>query len=165
MTTNYSLRPVVTPEDRFLQTQRRNKPFRRENGAEAPVTDGTPYEMRCRRRYCENAPSGEKKAPEGGLPTGFRTRCALRRGNDAGGRGSVSAVAVMRLPARKWRRSTGYRRDPVPNPPSGAEFSPEGGFSQQSRPKGTLRRRNDAGGREQEQSREKRATPQRDSPC
>ena len=31
------------------------------------------------RRSCDNAPSGEKTAPEGRFPTEFRTRCALRR--------------------------------------------------------------------------------------
>ena len=62
-------------------------------GTEAP--DGIPY---------ENAPSGEKATPQRGFPTGFRTRCALRRENDAGTVTLHVIAARTRPPAPKRRR-------------------------------------------------------------
>ena len=49
----------------------------------------------------KESPSGEKTAPEQGFPTGFRTRCAFRRQNDAEDGAPHGIPYEMRLPAPK----------------------------------------------------------------
>ena len=49
----------------------------------------------------KESPSGEKTAPEQGFPTGFRTRRALRRRNDAGAEPSYATAVKNASPASR----------------------------------------------------------------
>ena len=81
-----------------------------------------------RRDSVRDALSGVEMTPQRRLSTGFRTRTAFRRRNDAGRRVPYVPAAGMRPPERKRRRDTGYRRDSVREGPSGVEMTPGEGF-------------------------------------
>ena len=97
-----------------------------------------------RQNHVREGPSGAEMTPGGGFPTGFRTRRALRRRNDAGAKAPCAAAAGTRLPARKRRRKEDFRRNHVQEAPSGEKTAPEGGFPTGLRTRRALRRRNDA---------------------
>ncbi len=54
-------------------------------------------EERLRTLLLRKGASDENMTPKRGFPTGFRTRCALRRQNDAGGKTSYAAAAKRGL--------------------------------------------------------------------
>ena len=90
------------------------------------------------RDCCENPPSGENSAPEGGFGTGSRRKPSLRRLFLAGGRVSAATAYAIGLPASFSRRKGTFVRDCRGNPSFGAVSSPEGAFAQEVRTKPLL---------------------------
>ena len=112
-------RARVAPKGRLQRRRPTYITLRRKIGArEAPFV----------RERCENAPSGEKLAPEAHFRTESRPKPRFRRPLLAGGRISAAAAHETFPPASFPRRRGTFIRNPVGSPPPGVIFSPEAHF-------------------------------------
>ena len=78
---------------------RRKEGYRRDSVREGPSGEKWVPEGGLPTGFRTRGPSGEEMTPEPGLQTGFRTRRALRRRNDAGGRSLEQSLSKMGLSA------------------------------------------------------------------